>query len=148
MIYDKLNNLKNYPMLSRVKNFFISHKGEELADGKYIIDKNCYLVVSEYETGQGNDFEAHKEYIDVQILVRGREYVFVQDIQKGKEITEYDSEKDIIFYTTDNSVAFLLDESTFILFDSHDLHKPCVAVTKSMKVKKYVFKIKAGECRC
>ncbi|MBO5481299.1 MAG: YhcH/YjgK/YiaL family protein [Clostridia bacterium] len=145
MIYDTLKNLSKYPSLVRVKKFLDKQNGTILDDGKYEIDENCYVAVSEYETGAGKDFEAHREYIDVQIVLRGREYIFVQDIKQGISTTEYDAQKDIIFYKSNDAKAYILDGSNFLVLDVDDLHKPGVAIDESMKVKKYVFKIKKGE---
>lgn len=144
MIYDTLENLSKYPSLVRVKKFLDEQNGKVLENGKYEIDENCYVAVSEYETGAGKDFEAHREYIDVQILLRGKECIYVQDIQQGSPTTEYDEQKDIIFYKANDATAYVLDESYFLVLDVDDLHKPGVAIDESMKVKKYVFKIKKG----
>ena len=144
MIYDTLENLSKYPSLTRVKKFLDEQNGTILENGRYEIDENCYVVVSEYETGAGKDFEAHREYIDVQILLRGREHIFVQDIRQGTPTTNYNKEKDIIFYKTNDAKAYVLDGSNFLVLDVDDLHKPGVAIDKPMKVKKYVFKMKKG----
>ena len=144
MIYDTFKNLSKYPSLAKVKKFLDEQNGTILANGKYEIDENCYVAVSEYETGAGKDFEAHREYIDVQMLLRGREHIFVQDIRQGNPTTEYDEQKDIIFYNANDATAYVLDGSNFLVLDVDDLHKPGVAIDESMKVKKYVFKIKKG----
>jgi YhcH/YjgK/YiaL family protein len=142
MIYDKIENMGKYPLLEKVEAFLNEHKGQILENGKYILDENCYLAVSEYETGAGKDHEAHREYIDVQMLLKGREYIFVQDIQKGTPATEYNEQKDIIFYKAENGVAYELNDGNFLVLDTNDLHKPCVMIEQPEKVKKYVFKIK------
>ena len=144
MIYDTKENLIKYPSLVKVKNFLDAHSGEILENGKYVIDEDCYLAVSEYETGAGKDYEAHREYIDVQMLMCGREYIFVQDIQSGSPVTQYDEKKDIRFYQTENGVAYELNAGNFLLLDTDDLHKPCVKIQEPEKVKKYVFKMKKG----
>jgi YhcH/YjgK/YiaL family protein len=141
MIYDKIENLDKYPELARVKEFLDKHRGKILENGKYIIDKNCYVLALEYETGAGDNFESHRKYIDVQMLVGGREYILVQDVKKGKVLTEYNEEKDILFYSVEDFTAYLLDENNFLMLDKEDLHKPCVAINEPMLVKKYVFKI-------
>ena len=142
MIYDKIENMGKYPLLEKVEAFLNEHKGQILENGKYILNENCYLAVSEYQTGDGKDYEAHKEYIDVQMLAYGKENIFVQDIQKGTPCTEYNEVKDIIFYKTEHGVAYQLDENNFLVLDIQDLHKPCVMIEQPEKVKKYVFKIK------
>ena len=142
MIYDKIENLGKYDILSKVKKFLDEHKGKILENGKYIIDENCHLNVSQYETGERKDFEAHREYIDVQILLSGKEYVFVQNIANGVPATEYDAQKDIMFYKACAATEYLLDESNFIALDVEDLHNAGVSVDDTATVKKYVFKIK------
>jgi YhcH/YjgK/YiaL family protein len=144
MIYDTLENLSEYPSLTRVKKFLDEQNGTILNNGKYEIDESCYVAVSEYETGAGKDFEAHREYIDVQIVLSGKEYIFVQDIRQGISTTNYNKETDIIFYKANDAKAYVLDGSNFLVLDVDDLHKPGVAIDESMKVKKYVFKIKKG----
>lgn len=144
MICDKLENLAKYPSLIRVKKFLDEQNGTILNNGKYEIDESYYVAVSEYETGAGKDFEAHREYIDVQIVLSGREHIFVQNIQQGTPTTEYEKQKDIIFYKANDAKAYVLDGSNFLVLDVDDLHKPGVAIDESMKVKKYVFKIKKG----
>lgn len=144
MIFDTLENLGKYPSLSRVKNFLDEQNGKVLENGKYEIDEDCYVSILEYETGVGKDFESHREYIDVQIVLRGREYIFVQDIHQGTLITNYNKENDVVFYTVNDAKAYVLDGNNFIVLDVDDLHKACVAIDESIKVKKYVFKIKKG----
>ena len=144
MIYDKLENLRKYPCLEKVKAFLEAQKGKILENGKYTVDENCYVAVSEYETGAGKDFEAHKEYIDVQMLLQGQEHIFVQDISQGIPSTDYDEKRDIRFYKTEGAKAYVLSEGNFLWLDVNDLHKPCVAIEEPMKVKKYVFKIRKG----
>ena len=144
MIYDTLENLSKYPSLTRVKKFLDEQNGTILNNGKYEIDENCYVAVSEYETGAGKDFEAHREYIDVQIVLSGREHIFVQDIHQGILATEYNKQKDIVFYKANDATPYILDGSNFLMLDVEDLHKPCVALEEPMTVKKYVFKIKKG----
>ncbi len=142
MIYDKIENLGNYTNLKKVMEFLEQNKGKMLENGRYIIDKDCYVVVSEYETSAGKDFEAHREYIDLQMLVKGQEAVFVQNIQRGTPITEYDAEKDVIFYQVEAFSKYILDGSNFLVLDTEDLHKPSVSVGNPIIVKKYVFKIR------
>lgn len=142
MIYDKISNMERYPVLKKVKAFLDEQGGNVLDNGKYVIDEDCFVSASEYETGAGKKYEAHRKYIDVQMLVCGREYIKVQNIQKGEPITEYDEKKDIIFYKADAESTYVLDGSNFLLLDTDDLHNPGLAIDKPTQVKKYVFKIK------
>lgn len=142
MIYDTLENLCNYSEFSQIEDFLKKHEGEILPNGKYVINENCYVVASEYETGEGSLFEAHRKYMDVQILALGREYVYVQNIRQGKIVNEYDSEKDFALYFANEAKPYLLDGTCFLALDAEDLHKPGVSVEQPTAVKKYVFKLR------
>jgi YhcH/YjgK/YiaL family protein len=142
MIYDKIENLGNYPELKAVKAFCDTHKLKELAIGKYSLENGDYLAVSEYETGKEKDFEAHEKYIDVQYVIEGEEIIVVADKADGELCKDYDEGKDVAFYKAKNGTAYTIDKGHFILLDVDDLHQPCVAVKTPVKVKKYVFKLK------
>ena len=67
MIYDTLENLSKYPSLAGVKKFLDEQNGKVLENGKYEIDENCYVAVSEYETGVGKDFDELKRPPNLQL---------------------------------------------------------------------------------
>ena len=143
MIYDKLENLEKYPSLAKVKNFLDKQNGKILQNGKYEIDDNCYVAVSEYNTVESAGlFEGHLKYIDLQVIIDGEEYVHVQEKCKCKLQQVYDEVKDAAFYKADEYHNFYLGKGFFVVFDKNDLHRPCISVNGEKKVKKYVFKLK------
>lgn len=49
------------------------------SDGKHIIDEDLmHVIVSTYTTENGTEklFEAHRKYIDIQFMIRGRESIY------------------------------------------------------------------------
>ena len=144
MITDKIKNLGNYTQLAKVKSFLDSHP-EPLENGKYIIDDSCFVNVMEYETrDDGGLYEGHEKYIDLQMLISGEECVRVQNIADCTITVAYDPEKDAAFYSSEKYMNYYLNGSNFILLEPEDLHNPCLKVNgRSVKVKKYVFKILA-----
>ena len=142
MITDKIKNLGNYAHLYAVKQFLDAHP-DPLENGKYIIDDRCFLNVMEYETKEDKGlYEGHKKYIDLQMLISGEECIRVQNIADCTIAVEYDAQKDAAFYTAEHYMNCYLDGSNFVYLTPEDLHNCCVAENgKSVKVKKYVFKI-------
>lgn len=144
MIIDKIINLSNYKHLEKVDQFLKRHTNI-LDNGKYIVDENCYLVVSEYKPKEDEGvFEGHQKYIDIQMLMVGEECVQVQTKNDCELVQEYDEQQDVAFYRAVHYMNCYLDGSNFILLTPNDLHNPslCVGGNK-VKVKKYVFKILA-----
>lgn len=143
VIVDKVENLRNYPKYKKIERFLDKNKNDILENGKYIIDDNCFVVVSEYHTKEPDGlFEGHLKYIDLQVIVAGEEYVHVQEKCKCELKKVYNEENDAAFYAADNWHNFYLGKGFFAIFDENDLHRPCIFVNAKIKVKKYVFKIK------
>lgn len=145
VIIDKIENLNNYPEYQKVWDFLRKNQGKIFEDGKYEIDERCYMIASHYTTtAEDGAFEGHLKNIDLQMIVKGAEYVQVQD-KNGCELkVDYDSEKDVAFYSAKSWHNFYLEEGYFIVLDENDLHRACISVNGEKTVKKYVFKIQKG----
>lgn len=148
MIIDTIENLKLYKDLSHnmaiAVNYLITCDINSLEIGKHaIVEDDIFVIMNEYDTKDEVDCktEAHKKYIDIQIMLKGEEkfgFAFLNN-QKVSEI--YNPEKDYTFYDT------LLDyqnlhEGTFVIFFPTDLHCPSIKINDSIKVKKAVVKVK------
>ena len=143
MILDDIKNLSNYPCLKKVQAFLEEIAGKDLDKGKYPIDDDCYVSVSAYDTKESLGlFEGHLKYIDVQLVLDGEEYIQVCDKRDATVATDYNETKDVQFFSAEKWHNFYVGKNTFLLLDEQDLHRPCVAITKSAPVKKYIFKIK------
>ncbi len=149
MIFDKIENHKNYRGLSKgmdkAFDFLLNTNLRELPVGKHVLnDELLYAVCMEYETKEKtlSKNEAHKKYIDVQYVISGQEKMFVSEI-KGLEITEeYDEEKDVIFYEQKCECKLNALQDYFAVFFPEDAHMPGLNITdKSTMVKKVVVKV-------
>ena len=143
MIFDKLENLKLYDVIPHEAIEFMA--SEDIACGKYILSDKVYINVEEYNTKMITDarFEAHKDYIDVQIVLFGKEELYYTNITDLTVEVPYSKERDIMFYS--NSVEganrVVLDGTNFIILYPQDAHAPQVAYeNNSGKVKKAVIK--------
>lgn len=148
MIVDNLKNCELY---------YAYHKGfkigfdfikkaiaENIEPGKYELDgKNVYASVQEYITKEDSEkFEGHKNYIDIQYIVRGQETMVCAEIDKCENITSYNEEKDVTFFVCNGlNTKMEVGENDFAIFFPNDIHKPGVLLDAQSPVKKIVVKV-------
>ena len=147
MIVDKLSNAKQYYGLGeRIEKAFKYLEETDLAKlevGKFEVDgKNIYVMVSEYETRklEAGKWEAHKNYLDIQCMISGKEKMGYANISAMKTKIEYNVEKDIVFLDGEGDYV-AVNEGMFALFAPEDAHMPGIMAEKQQNVKKIVVKI-------
>lgn len=86
------------------------------------------------------EYEAHKKYLDVQVLLDGTETVVWNDIQNLKESIPYDNEKDKVMYVGEGSMMTLLQGTCYICWPE-DGHKACRHVEQATYYRKAVIKL-------
>lgn len=148
MIFDEIVNLDYYldeEMLqlitSELANFDINSK-----EGLYKSKKeSLYYKIVSYKTAKNPEIiESHLKEIDLQIILKGHEYI---DVYSKKDLTprsEYDKNTDCIFYKQPNSegLRILLKPGNFALFTPNDVHRCQISVDSgSVELKKIVIKI-------
>ena len=116
-------------------------------NGKYPLEGGAYAVVSEYVTKAIEDakFEAHKKFIDVQLILSGKEIIGVMPTERmrlGKCIGEYNPEKDVELYRECGEYdAKVLEPGDFLILYPEDGHMPGVHADGPCDMKKIVLKI-------
>lgn len=148
MIIDKLTNSDLYCFENkRIKaaiDFLKETDFSKIEDGKYEIDgENIYYIKTKYLTKQTEEaqLEAHKKYIDVQFVLKGKEKIGYVPFTSQKVFKEYDSENDYMLF--DEACNFFeFSEGMFAIFFPEDLHKPGINVNEAEEVKKIVIKVK------
>lgn len=145
MIYDKIENLKLYFSMNEkfeaIAKFVAENDMKAMECGSYEVAEGVKVGIDEYEPGTGGDFEAHREFNDLQYAICGEEAIDVLSLDFVKDSTGY--KPDIEFFTTQTAAAtrVSLVEGTFAFLAPADTHKPGIK-TNSDKIKKAVFKIK------
>jgi len=87
-------------------------------------------------------FESHKQYIDVQVIVEGEEFIEVVDIAKLSLKEDKTPAKDVIIYhMTDNSTVLRLGVGEAAVLFPVDGHMPTVAIKAPALVRKIVVKV-------
>ena len=146
MIKDHLKNAKTYYSLSEnIKKglqWLEANDLENLEPGRYHIDdNNLYANVDEYNTKEDANYEAHRKYIDIQYMVKGKELIGVTDLDNCITCIEYDEDKDLEFFTAKDDFQ-TLKNGEFLIFFPQDAHKPCINFEGKQKCKKIVVKVK------
>ncbi len=108
-----------------------------------LLDDGTFVNIEEYTTKDSSHFEAHRKYIDIQYLAKGKEYIFVTPVEPEKqhEVQAYDETKDIEFFDKEEYTSHLLSTDNFMVFFPSDGHKPCMKVDTNEVVRKVVVKI-------
>ena len=147
MIFDKIENIDKYTQIPEQARDFIKKLTPDAAVGRREIAEGIYANIDEYFTKPPEKcrLEAHKQYIDIQLLLIGREELDYTDVD-GLEISEvYDAQRDVMFFAAPccrlNSV--MLERGYFTLLYPHEAHQPQMNCgEKSEAVKKVVVKIR------
>jgi YhcH/YjgK/YiaL family protein len=147
MIIDQIKNISKYKILSdnfaQAFSFIKETDLGSLIPGKYIIqEEKIFALISEYETKdpQEINWEAHKKYIDIQIMIEGEERMGFNWIDYLTLVKEYNSEKDIMFFEGEGEYV-TLKKGHFIILFPYDAHKPGQLIDRKMNVKKIVIKV-------
>lgn len=117
--------------------------------GKYILDSlNVSVTITDGPTVhpiQETRWEAHRDKIDLQYVVRGVERMGTAPLAGSSELIPYNPKSDIGFYQPDEKTAHYVDckSGTFMLFFPTDAHRPGIFVPGNDTVRKIVFKIRA-----
>ena len=114
-----------------------------MENGKHDLNRlGAIALISEYDTKPVSEgfIEFHRKFIDVQIVIRGREKIGIANKINCREL-EYDEEKDL--GRLEGQTDFIsLDTDNFVIFFPQDGHMPQISCSdKREKVKKVVFKI-------
>ena len=147
MIKDTLKRAETYYSISEnLKKGFEWLKNTDLENIKpdryYIDGDKLFANVQEYETKSDAKYEAHRKYIDIQYMIRGKEFAGSTDITNCTTCEEYDSETDLEFLNCNVEENYqTLNEGEFLVFFPQDAHKPSISPNKQLFVKKVIVKV-------
>lgn len=147
MILDSITNIDKYsslhPRFFKAFEFIKNQNLETLEPGKFEIDgKELHASVSAKEGVKAEDakFEAHDNYIDIQVCPSGSETIGWSARENCKEIkVPYNPEKDVTFFSDKPETYFQFKAGQFAIFYPEDVHAPMIG---EGIVKKLVVKVK------
>lgn len=145
MIIDKLTNADKYVCLHKdfklVFDFLKNNNLAELECGRHELrGEEVFFNLQEYETKPAQKLEAHRKYIDIQVMAVGKEYMGYTNIDNTSQAEEYNEEKDVVFLNGKTDKLLATNEM-FLIFFPQDAHMPALCTNKSEHVKKAIFKI-------
>ncbi len=149
MVYDKIEYFETYKGLS-VDIFeglkFLKQAIPNMKSGAYDINPRVKAIVSEYTTKEINEngYEAHRDYIDIQYLISGKEVINSLPLEYLQETKPYNKEIDAAFYeeVEMKPQKLQLGNGYFAILFPQDGHMPQLCVSEPSKVKKVVIKVK------
>ncbi|MFA5851582.1 MAG: YhcH/YjgK/YiaL family protein, partial [Spirochaetales bacterium] len=117
-----------------------------LANGSHQVDGERVLAnVMTYETKRPEEgkFEAHRKYIDIQVVLEGEERCCCTPLSLTTELGPYDTGKDIGFLVGPRQTTMQLNPDNFAVFFPQDAHMPSLSLDKARTVRKVVMKVAA-----
>ncbi len=106
--------------------------------------KDLFVTRYEYETVPEEEtfFEAHRAYVDIQLLTQGREKVA---ISPAEELEEFEQHGDFWGFHGENRQTLVLKPGDFLVVFPGEGHRLKIAVGDPEAVSKVVFKIRVKE---
>lgn len=119
---------------------------DELPLGRYdLTPGGSYANIQEYETRSEGNYELHRAYVDVQVVLSGEELIYVAPRSCVQDCCqEYDAGKDIEFFTAaDEALHVPADRAHWVVLFPSDAHKPCMSAgPEPVHIRKVVVKVK------
>ncbi|HSN65255.1 MAG TPA: YhcH/YjgK/YiaL family protein, partial [Fusibacter sp.] len=88
--------------LDKAIDYMLSADLNALPVGKHQIEgEDVFILIQEYETKSidAASFEAHRKYVDIQLILSGEEWIGYAPVQSLSSIEPYDDSKDIAFFS-------------------------------------------------
>lgn len=152
MIFDRIENWRKYfsaGVAEKLQPAFDFINGLDITSEvkKYELSgDDMFCPVSEYVTlPEANaKVEYHGEYIDIQVLISGEEYIGWSALCETPETVAFDSGCDVGFhaYEADKVSLLRLRPGYFAMLLPGEGHAPCIASGAPAPVKKAVIKIR------
>lgn len=147
MIYDKIANIAQYrgqnKNLDIAIDYMLSHNIADLPLGKTVLSGNdVFINVMEANAApiEKQNYEIHKNYMDIQIDLSGVEMIQIGD-SADMEVEHYNPETDFGVAHCTNLTSCTMGAGNFIICMAGEPHKPGIAVSDDTSLKKCVFKV-------
>lgn len=148
MVFGNIRDLNDYGYLEEeVLKCFAYAKEHDLMEfekGSHKIDgDNLFVNIVEYETTvpENRFWEAHRQYLDLHLMLKGSEQIDVNFID-NMEQKEFVPKDDFLPLEGNPNSHVVLTEGDFLLCYPKDGHRTAVQVKESVMIKKAIFKIK------
>lgn len=135
IIINQLQHAERYfnmhPAFEKAFEFLRQDNLAELPAEKYEIDGDRLFCMISKGPGRSRaeaKLEAHRKYIDIQYVIAGTDEMGWKSTANCKEIdTEYDADKDIMFFKDSPDSWTPVPAGSFVIFFPQDAHAPLVS---------------------
>ncbi|MCI7814204.1 MAG: YhcH/YjgK/YiaL family protein [Lachnospiraceae bacterium] len=148
MIFGNVKNLDEYPFLEeQIRECFTYAKEHVLVEyekGSHEIDgERLFVNIVEYETVKAEErfWEAHRNYLDIHLMLDGTEQIDLNFIQ-NMELKEFVPKDDFLPMDGEKNSSVILRNGDFLICYPSDGHRTAVAAGESQKIKKAIFKVR------
>ena len=148
MIFGNLTNLEEYAYLEdKIKacfDFYDENDMENMKAGIHKINGDEFFVnIVEYDTTtvENRFWEAHKEYLDLHLMLLGEERIALNFL-KNMDLGDYDEQKDFQTAEGERTVSVDLKAGDFLVCYPNDVHMTALQIDDPIYTKKAIFKIK------
>ena len=148
MIFGNIHNLKEFPFLEeQIKECFTYAKEHDLASyekGSHAIDGDRLFVnIVEYTTTipEKRFWEAHKNYLDIHVMIHGTEQIDLNFIQ-NMDVKEFVEKDDFLPMDGEKNSSVILRDGDFLICYPSDGHRTAVAVNGPETIRKAIFKVR------
>ena len=147
MIFGNIKNLNEYNYLpSDIKRCFEYAASNDLLNyekGSHVFYwRHDGFVTVEYETTdvENRFWEAHRNYLDLHLMLDGKEQIDVNFIENMEE-KEFIEKDDFLPLEGEKNGHVILEKGDFLICYPNDAHRTAVKIEDSQKIKKAIFKI-------
>ncbi len=148
MIIDHVDRLMEYKdLLPNLKEGLDAIRAlPEAKVGRYEFDGG-YFMVQQGQTKpiQEGTFEAHRKYIDVQMILEGSEELAWEDIRALKTVIPYNPEKDAERLNGNHEHVMKISKGMFYAAFPWDAHQPVAHTDQPQTFTKIVLKLPMGQ---
>lgn len=144
MIIDKFDNIRFYSCLLNNLDSGLEAVSalRDPEAGRYEFDGGFFLVQKgETKPMEEGTFEAHRKYVDVQIVLEGSEEIAWADLDDLKEDGEYDEAKDKAAYNGLEENTMKISAGMCYIAFPHDGHKAIRHTKEQQSYTKIVMKL-------
>lgn len=148
MIFGSTTNLEEYAFLEdKIKACFDFYKENDMENMEIGIHKidgdDLFVNIVEYDTTtpENRFWEAHKEYLDLHLMLLGEEKINLNFL-KEMEVLDYDPEADFQAANGEKNSSVDLKVGDFLICYPSDVHMTALQIDDPVYTKKAIFKIK------
>ena len=151
MIYDNLKNTGSYtftePGIAQVLEAAKAYTPENFPNARVVLDgDNVFMNMPAYETHDAEKavLEAHVKYVDVMVMIEGRETIYVKNTDRLQDVySPYEDGRDALLAHMDADVIPVdMQPGDFLVLLPQDAHAPGCHAGQPAKVKKIIGKVR------